>query len=395
MILPVFLPHLGCGQRCIYCNQDIIAQVRFRVRPHHEDNPTTARSHQPTPPTIAPQLLSSPSRGEEDQGGAATIGEGMGGSVIANVRHEGGIEAYIAALFDRVDGAVEVGLYGGNVPGLPVPQIDRLFRLFQPYRDRITGFRLSAKPGDVNRDRVRLLKNLGVHTVELGIPTFNDSILALLNRGHTVEDLFATYTLLREEGIETGLQVMVGLPGESAQDLRDTVSSLVRLAPSFIRIYPLVVIEGTTLAGRYKQGVFLPDSLEAAVAKAAFIYAAMKRHGIRTIKMGLTENDVLKEKIMAGPYHPAFGYLVKSEAFRAAVISTCRKEGFSGNVRVLLNRTDVPHLIGYKRTGLQKLKEQAILAEWTESDVAESSFILEASGKRAKGEVGAVAMIPL
>lgn len=337
MILPVFLPHLGCEQRCSYCNQH----------------------------------------------------------VIANATLEGGLEGYVASLFRHVEDAVEVALYSGNILGLDASQIDRLFSLFDPYRERITGFRLSAKPGLTDRVIVRSLRVRGVRTIELGMPTFNNAILAALNRGHTTEDLLATYLLLQEEDVETGLQVMVGLPEESGQDLREMVSSLVRLAPSFIRIYPLLVIEGTLLSERYKRGEFQPDSLGAGVSKAAFIHAAMEKHGIRTIKMGLTENEVLKENIMAGPYHPAFGYLVKSEVFCVAIIKKCQEAGFSGHVRVLLNRTDVPHLIGHKRAGLKKLMERGIAAEWSEIQVARGSFILEAAGRRVKGEVGdAVAMFP-
>ncbi len=55
-----------------------------------------------------------------------------------------------------------------------------------------------------------------------------------------------------------GMQVMVGLPGETLADLRETVSAMIALAPRFIRIYPLVVIEDTRLFERFKEGGLFP-----------------------------------------------------------------------------------------------------------------------------------------
>jgi histone acetyltransferase (RNA polymerase elongator complex component) len=336
MILPVFLPHLGCGQRCIYCNQNIISD-----------------------------------------------------------KHGHGIAAYVDSFLGNSRSPVEVALYGGNVLGLNSEQMEALFRPFRAHDDRITGFRLSAKPGPVGREQLNVLKRYRVKTIELGIPTFNDAILADLGRHHTTADLFNTYSLLQNEGFQTGLQVMVGLPGESSVDLRSTVSALIRLAPSFLRIYPLLVIEGTELAERYKKGDFLPETQQAAVAKTAFIYVSMLKHRIRTIKMGLTENEVLKKTILAGPYHPAFGYLVKSELFCLAILKTADAAGITGRVRILMNSKDIPHLIGHERSGLKKLEKNGITVERFESEIEGGSFILDAGEKKVKGQVeDALTMFP-
>ena len=264
MIVPLFLPHYGCGQRCAYCNQDYIADSE-----------------------------------------------------------KGSTEERIARLLGPRPAPVEVALYGGNMLGLEPARLEGLLRLFEPYRDRISGMRLSTKPIPPEREVIRLLRKYGVRTIELGTPSFNDDILAALKRGHTAVHSFAAYRLLREEGFEVGLQAMVGLPGETPRDVRQTSEIVAELAPSFIRIYPLLVLHDTDLYREFVGGRFLPDTLESAVAKAVFIYVAAWNSGIRTIKMGLTENDVLKEKIAAGPFHPAFGYLVKSEAFCLALLQTC------------------------------------------------------------------------
>jgi histone acetyltransferase (RNA polymerase elongator complex component) len=337
MIVPFFLPHLGCGQRCTYCNQDIIA-----------------------------------STGQQEP-----------------------IEARIDRLLSPLAAPAEIGLYAGNFLGLDPEAMESLFRHFERYRARISGFRVSAKPGRVSTEILAIMKRQGVHTVELGIPSFNDRILSSLRRGHTREDLFRTYGLLRSEGFEMGLQVMVGLPEEAPGDVRETFSSLVNLAPAFIRIYPLLVIEGTPLAEDYREGRFIPDTIARAVVKALFIFLSTRTQGIRTIKMGLSENEVLKASILAGPYHPAFGYLVKSEGFFLALSRICEQLDAAGHITVHLHKNDVAHLTGYRRSNLKRLQERGIVAEWIEAEVAPGTFTVEAGGKKAGGTLeDALAIIP-
>ncbi len=337
MIVPVFLPHMGCGQRCTYCNQNI----------------------------------------------------------ITDEEHAGALDDRLASLLRPLKSPAEIALYGGNPLGLDHGSLERLLSKFLPYRDCITGIRMSAKPGYVSSAVIATLKRYGVRTIELGIPCFNDSILAALNRGHTAADLVDTYRRLKDEGFELGLQVMVGLPGETYNDLAETAASIIALAPAFIRIYPLCVIEDTPLLEAFNRGAFSPDSLETAVTKATFIYVRAWEKGIRTVKMGLTENEVLRHRIAGGPYHPAFGYVVKSEAFYLAVLRTCMEAALSGGVQVLLNPRDVPHLVGLKRFNLKRFREKGIEPLWSGLQTPPGHFAIQAGGKKVSASIAkALAMIP-
>lgn len=338
MIIPVFLPHIGCGERCTYCNQDIITNNAKGI-----------------------------SR-----------------------------ERLIALSLQSVRDPVEVALYGGNILGLGAGALAGLFGLFEPYRHKISHMRISAKPGPVGREAIAILKEHGVRVIELGIPTMNDAILRALGRGHTAGDFYRSFKVLKEEGFEVGMQVMVGLPGETMADLRETVSAMTALVPWFIRIYPLVVIEDTALFETFRKGGYSPDSLEAAVAKASFIYASAWSHAIKTIKMGLTDNEAIKERIAAGPYHPAFGYLVKSEAFRLAFSKVCEEVGARGPVSATVSPCDVAHLVGHRRANVHWFKERGISIDWTiDRALAEGFFRVEVDGKRARGSLAdGLATIP-
>jgi histone acetyltransferase (RNA polymerase elongator complex component) len=338
MIVPLFLPHYGCGRRCTYCNQE------------HITNSEKASS----------------------------------------------LEDRVARLLGTRSTPVEVALYGGNMLGLDRTRLEGLLRLFEPYRDRVAGVRISTKPVVPGMEVIGLLKKYGVRTIELGVPTFNDNILAALKRGHTADELFKAYRVLREEGFETGLQVMVGLPGETPRDIRETASAVTSLAPAFIRIYPLLVIQDTELYREFKSGRFSPDTVESAVAKTVFISITAWSHRIRTIKMGLTENDVLKEKIVAGPFHPAFGYLVKSEAFYLALLQNCAASSIRGAVRLAVHPSDVAHLTGHKGSNLAKANASGIFPTWEEDrTLEEGHFVIEARGKKVRGGLAdALAMTP-
>lgn len=337
MVLPVFLPHVGCGQQCTYCNQNTITDEAQAVA----------------------------------------------------------LDDRLASLFKPLKTPVEVAFYGGNPFGLDPEGLERLLAKLTPYRGKITGVRMSAKPGRLSSSTIGILKHHGVTTIELGIPCFNDRILAALNRGHTTADLLDAYHQLKDEGFELGLQVMVGLPDETDKDLEQTAASVVALKPAFIRIYPLCVLEDTPLFASFRKGDFLPDSLEAAVTKAAYVYIRAQDKGIKTIKMGLTDNDVLKQKVAAGPYHPAFGYLVKSEAFYLAVLKVCTGNGLSGKVQVLLNRRDIPHLVGSQRQNVQRLTGKGIEPVWSAVEIPAGRFVVTAGGKKASGSLGdALAMLP-
>lgn len=271
MIVPVFLPHLGCRQKCIYCNQ------------RHITGKTT----------------------DEE------IGETIHKSL------------------DRVGVPAEVAIYGGNPFGLGAEGLARLFALFANYREKIAAMRLSTEPIRPDARTINLLREYKVTTVELGIPVFSDEKLRALGRHHTVQDLYETHAILSGAGFTVGLQVMVGLPGETAQDVRSTVEHVLRLKPAFIRIYPLVILRDTSLHEAFRKKDFVPLTVEDAVLRALFMYLHAEAHAIKVIKMGLTANEFLKNEIVAGPFHPAFGYLVRSEGFYLAVTKVCREHGLS------------------------------------------------------------------
>lgn len=265
-IIPVFIPHLGCLHQCIFCNQNKITGLQ---------TPVTAEQ-------------------------------------VAAIIHE--------RLADiNQDRRIEVAFYGGSFTALPeAVQNELLAPASQAlHNGQIHAIRLSTRPDCINGSTLANLCSHGVSIVELGVQSFDDTVLLSAARGHNSQVVAEAVKLLKNAGIGCGLQLMPGLPDEDWVSLITTVRQTITLHPDFVRIYPAVVIAGTRLAELYKQGVYRPLSIKQAVARSAYMKLMFERQGIAVIRTGLQATEDLNSKanVLAGPYHPAFGELVDSHIF--------------------------------------------------------------------------------
>jgi histone acetyltransferase (RNA polymerase elongator complex component) len=329
VLVPLFLPHQGCDQRCIYCDQSSITGTC----------------------------------GKED--------------IVNQIE---------AGLSGRTE-PVEIALYSGNIFGIPVGNLAALFDVLERYRPLISSIRISTKPVPLSGQTVQILKDAGVRVIELGMPSFNDRILASLNRGYTTEEFYRSYHYLEREGFVLGLQVMVGLPGETEADLKSTASHLSALRPSLLRIYPLVVLKGTELHRLHERGDFGPLEIDKAVQRTAFLYRHALQEGIRVIRMGLSGSEVLQEHIIAGPYHPSFGFLVKAYVFMEAITKAWEALGKPASLHIRLNSKDIPHLTGHKRSHMDRFKQLGVQLSWETAILEEGRFVAQSESGRVEGSI--------
>ncbi|HDR15647.1 MAG TPA: radical SAM protein, partial [Desulfobacteraceae bacterium] len=271
MIVPVFIPHLGCPHRCIFCEQEKITS-------------------QHRPPMAAPEVR-------------AVIEQ-----ALASPR--------FSALAEN-----EIAFYGGTFTSLPVALIRELLEATAPYLDQglFAGIRISTRPDAIDPSICDLIAGYRVKTVELGAQSMNDEVLRKSGRGHSAADTGHAARLLKNRGFKVGLQIMPGLPGDSEAVFKETVSAIVSIRPEMVRIYPAVVIRGTVLARWYLEGRYTPLTLQEAVERCRHACTRFEIEGIRVIRLGLMNSPSLREpgQILAGPWHEAFGHLVKSRIYRS------------------------------------------------------------------------------
>jgi len=310
-IIPIFIPHAGCPHRCVFCNQSSITGVDSK------------------PPGIS----------ISDQ-----------------------VERFLKYKSKRRN-FVQIAFFGGNFLGIKADEIKRLLAEAAEFvqAGRIGSIRFSTRPDTVDGHRLNMIKEFPVATIELGVQSMDDRVLSATQRGHTASDTEKAIQRLKQLNYEIGLQLMVGLPGDTPARLRASARRVARLRPDFIRIYPTVVLADSPLAKWYKNGRYTPLSLTEAVAEVKDIYGIFKKENIRVIRMGLQATEDLEKDstMLAGPYHAAFGHLVYSAIFLDMAVAALKSHRTTGGkVALHVHPRSISKMRGLENRNINLLKEK-------------------------------------
>ncbi|MBU1003468.1 MAG: radical SAM protein [Proteobacteria bacterium] len=300
-IHPVFLPFAGCPQRCAFCNQNAVT--------------------------------------------------GTGPRPLGEILHS--LESDLEQALTRGAAPRELGFFGGTFTALPDPWPQRFLELGARYRERglVTRMRCSTRPDATNPALLEDLKNRGLDLVELGIQSFSGPALDASQRGYDPDTARAGCANVRETGLDLGIQLMPGLPGQTRRDFEADIRETVALDPECVRLYPCVVLRGTRLAKTWDQGQYTPWDLDATVDALAEALLALWARGIPVIRMGLPPEPGLEKDILAGPTHPALGQLARSLALLRFL--TPRIQALGAAPKKLLAPTRYrSDLLGHKRSQL-------------------------------------------
>jgi histone acetyltransferase (RNA polymerase elongator complex component) len=343
MIIPFFIPHAGCPHQCVFCNQKKI----------------TGEQKRPDPASISVKIeIFLNTSAQSSKAKAVIPGVTRNPAPIKNP-----LDSRLRGNDEQCKKDVHVAFYGGSFTALPFEQQQSYLGAVEPFisSGRINGIRLSTRPDCINREILALLREYHVKTIELGAQSMDDHVLARSGRGHTASDTVNAVGLLKECGFVIGLQLMPGLPGDSAEGFHQSVAQVIALKPDFVRLYPVLVIKGTPLEELYNTGRYTPLSLDDAISLCHSALMSFEQAGIEAIRIGLQPTEELERPgtILAGPYHPAFGQLVESSLFleKMRLILKNRKEG-NTTVVILVNPGDLSNAIGQKRSNIRTLQKE-------------------------------------
>ena len=301
-IYPIFLPHAGCPHRCIFCAQ----------------------------------VLTS--------------------SCVCLPDHAATLETLLVSLPQSGDG--ELAFYGGSFTLLAEIEQERWLGLGGRLlaAGRIAALRISTRPDAVTPAIARRLAAAGVATVELGCQSFDPEVLRQAGRGHSAAAAAQALPLLRAEGIAVGLHLMPGLPGADAGEALHSLQLALALQPDFLRIHPTVVLRGTALEKLYESGEYTPLSLTAAVQLGAAMLRRARAANIPVIRFGLMANENLDSgaAVVAGPYHPAFGQLIRSRLWFERISALAE----SGGRFFRLHPADLADVFGQHRSNFIELNSR-------------------------------------
>lgn len=313
-IIPIFVPHLGCPNNCIFCNQKSISGQIKNIT-------------------------------EEDM----------------RITIETFLKSFKDEKIER-----EIAFFGGSFTGIDLKEQEKLLKIAYEYiKDKkVSGIRVSTRPDYIDNERLKLLKKYGVKTIELGVQSTNDYILKRCKRGHTFEVVKKASRLIRKHGFNLGHQMMVGLPESTRLDELKTAKDLAKLKPKMIRLYPVLVIKNTELEKEYSEGIYNPISLKQAVEICKELTYFFEKKRIKIIRVGLQNTDLIsnpeniESEVVAGPYHEAFGQLVEDSIWYDKMIEKIKKFNTKViEVQILVNSLNVNNVIGHKRENIKKLKE--------------------------------------
>jgi histone acetyltransferase (RNA polymerase elongator complex component) len=296
--IPVFLPELACPFRCIYCDQ-------FNI---------SGKEKIPTP------------------------------NDVKNIVYE-----HLAS-FTENNRTVEIGFFGGNFTGISEQTQIEFLDTAQKFVDKgiISSIRLSTRPDYIDNHVLDVLKRYSVKTIELGAQSMDDEVLKMSGRGHTAKDVIKASDLIISYGFNLGLQMMLGLPGDTLKKAKNTAQAIVDCGAVETRIYPLLVIKGTELENLYLSGDYTPLTLDEAVIWTKEVYKIFESAGVKILRVGLHPSEDLAkgDALVAGPFHQSFKELVLTELWSDELGKLCANKVHE-ELKIAVPSDQINYAIGY------------------------------------------------
>ncbi len=334
--IPIFIPHEGCRNDCVFCNQRTITG-------------TCQGSDRDIVPEIEEAL--------------STIPDGY---------------------------EIEIAFFGGSFTGIGTDKMTRLLDAAYEYvkSGRVQSLRLSTRPDYIDEGILDILKSRGVTHIELGIQSMSNKVLDACKRGHTAIDTEKACRLINEYGFILGGQMMIGLPCSTVEDEIYTARKIGEMGAKEARIYPCVVFENTELCNMARSGVYTPITVEEAVERSTKVYYELKKHKINILRIGLQSSESLSDKneVYAGAYHPAMGELVESRVKLEGILSAIewykaeQKFDYHGKPFIVeCKKQDLSKVIGHKKSNLEIIRKAAIDAGFSDIKIIQNDNIKENS----------------
>lgn len=269
--IPVFIPHLGCPNACVFCNQRSIS-------------------------------------------GQAAFDESQ-------------VPVIIKRALATVDpsGETEIAFFGGSFTGIDRGLMLRLLEMTRPYTEsgRVRSVRLSTRPDYIDGEILEILKRYAVKTVELGIQSTDDAVLTACRRGHTAADSRRACAAVKAAGFSLVGQMMVGLPGATPGSERQTAADITAFGADAARVYPTVVFRDTELFRMTKTGAYTPLTPEDAVERTASVLEVFAEAGVSCIRVGLCAAENLTDPacVAGGATQPAIGEMAMGRVYLHRILA--------------------------------------------------------------------------
>lgn len=327
-IIPIFLAGKGCAGQCIFCNQQILTDTDEPLEP-------------------------------------AQVGDYLA-NCLWQVKH-------VASR------SVEIAFYGGNFTGLPREKQEAYLHAVAPFRSdgRVASIRISTRPDFITDDIVELGWSYGVRVIELGVQSMDEEVLRLSRRSYTPNEVRSAVHAIQAAGIDVGIHLMLGLPGDTLAKCLQSAEEIINLGPVFVRIHPTLVLKDTPLAELYREGKYIPWPDGDIIEAIKVLLMRFRAAGIAVARIGLQPSAALRSpgNVLAGYNHPALRELCESLIFADKMRQIA---GHAGKpLSFVVHPQDLSRAIGYEKENLKMLRNL----------YKKGSITVEASPDVARGSV--------
>lgn len=299
--IPIFIPHLGCPNNCVFCNQRKIS-----------------------------------------------------GTVCFDKENvKGDIDAFLSTAAAK-KGRLQLAYFGGSFTAIDRGDMLYLLKLGYEYikSGRISSIRISTRPDAIDGEILSILREYGVGSIELGIQSLSDRVLEASGRGHDAKTSLKACELIKKYGsFELVGQMMTALPASTPADEIMTAEKICDAGADGARIYPTMVFAKTELDAMRLRGEYVPPDMEGLIERSAGAFAVFAKRGVNVIRIGLMEGETLHDPdgIVAGSYHPAMGELVLSRYYRRLMCEELDRMRECGNITVFCARGETSKIAGHGR----------------------------------------------
>ena len=180
-------------------------------------------------------------------------------------------EKYVQALLKEIENfikenqelKIETIYIGGGTPSyIDSKYIEKILSLFN--KKNLIESTIEVNPGTVNKEKLEDYKKAGINRLSIGLQSTSNRLLKQIGRIHKFEDFLNTYNLAKNIGFNNiNVDLMIGLPNQNIADIKKSLEEVVKLNPTHISVYSLIIEENTPIAQMVEKGELnLPDEEE-------------------------------------------------------------------------------------------------------------------------------------
>ncbi|MCK5846729.1 MAG: radical SAM protein [Bacteroidales bacterium] len=297
--IPIFIPERACPFQCIYCNQQKIT------------GQDTTIDYNDIVETINSYLLSIPEENSE----------------------------------------IQIAFFGGTFTAMPINEQIEFLKLTQAYikSGKIKGIRISTRPDNIDQNILNILKKYGVSHIELGAQSLDNDVLLKSHRGHDYNAVKNASKLILQNKFTLGLQMMLGLPGDSLDIAKETAKKIIDIGAHETRIYPTLVIKDTSLHTLFNRGNYSALTTSEAIIQSAEIYKIFEKGNVKVLRIGLYPDDnLIENEVVAGPDMYNFKEKVMTEVWRQQLENLIDKTSLEKSIKIYVSPKQLNFAIGYQ-----------------------------------------------